>query len=359
MAQSREQFTGGDEGPGPREDSVSLCGMNKLEASLTPEADVKHDYQLQEMCNNSRQENDANLNHRLLQEDEGNEDCQLEGSYKRNVCEQGSCQNSPSARCNEKEQNEANKKNHLLKSGSFSPAEKSPINEQLHKGEAVYRNGNAFQSGKFSSSSSQLQQAPAESYIGSPLEEIKICRGYDIQTDKQTNRDPQALPSSPSSTSLSISRGCVIAGPHYRHISPAEEDGRSAANDIRDDDRLCRRDEREMEQIESLCNSIEKEQEKGDWQQALQSAKEDDPHLQTNQGTVVKAKLSPYSVISVTSVLPNVRKVIAIYFHPQCSFSIERTLSVLSSVCCLMFLDVYICDLLKYCDCYSLDDCNL
>ena len=312
MAQSGEQFTGGEEGSWPREDSVSLCGMNKLEAPLTPEADVKHDYQLQEMCNNSRQENDANLNHRLLQGDEGNEHCQLEESYKRDVCEQGSCQSSPSARYNKKEENEANKKNHLLKSGSFSPAQKPAINEQLLKGEAVYRNGNA----RFSSSS-QLQQAPVDSYIGSPLEEIKMCRGYDIQTDKQSNTNPQALPSSPSSTSLSISRGCVIAGPHYSHVSPAEEDGRSAANYIRDDDRLCRRDEREMEQIESVCNSIEKEQEKGDWQQALQSVKEDDPHLQTNQGRVVNAKLSPYSVISVTSVRSNVRKVIAIYFHPH------------------------------------------
>ena len=336
MAQSGEQFTGGEEGLGPREDSVSLCGMNKLEVSLTPEADVKHDYQLQEMCNNRRQENDANLNHRLLQEDEGNEDCQLEESYKRDVCEQGSCQSSPSARCNKKEKNEANKKNKLLKSGRFSPAEKPAINGELHKGEAVYRNGNAFQSGRFSSSSppsSQLQQAPAESYIGSPLEEIKTCRGYDIQTDKQTNRNPQALPSSPSSTSLSISRGCVIAGPHYRHISPAEEDGRSAANDIRDDDRLFRRDEREMEQIESVYNSIERAQEKGDWQQALQSVKEDDPHLQTNQGRVVNAKLSPYSVISVTSVFPYVRKVITIYFHPQWSFRTQKTLLVLFSVC--------------------------
>ena len=177
MAQSGEQFTGGEEGSGPREDSVSFCRMNKLEAPLTPETDVKHDYQLQEMCNNSRQENDANLNHRLLQEDEGNEDCQLEESYKRDVCEQGSCQSSPSATCNEKEQNEANKKNHLLKSGSCSPAEKPAINEEIHKGEAVYRNGSAFQSGRFSSSSlpsSQLQQAPVESYIGSPLEEIKM-----------------------------------------------------------------------------------------------------------------------------------------------------------------------------------------
>ena len=291
MAQSEEQFTGGEEGPGPREDSMSLCGMNKLEASLTPEADVNHDYQLQEMCNNSRQENDANLRHRLLHEDEGNEDCQLEESYKRDMCEQGSCQSSLCARCNKKEQNEANKKNHLLKSGSFSPAEKLPINEELHKGEAVHRNGNAFQSGRFSSSSSspQLKQAPVESYIGSPLEEIKMCRGYDIQTDKQTNTSPQALPCSPPSTSLSISAGCVIAGPHYSHISPTEEDGRSTANDIRDDDRLCRRDEREMEQIESVCNSIEKEQEKGDWQQVLQSVKEDDPRSQTNQGTVVTA----------------------------------------------------------------------
>ena len=322
MAQSGEQFTGGEEGSGPREDPVSLCGMNKLEVPLTPEADVKHDYQLQEMYNNSRQENDANLNHRLLQEDEGNEDCQLEESYKRDVCEQESCQSSPSARCNKKEENEANKKNYLLKSGSYSPAQKPAINEQLLKGEAVYRNCNASQSGRFSTPSSQLQQAPAESYIGSPLEE--------------TNRDPQALPSSPSSTSLSISRGCVIAGPHYSHISPAEEDVRSAANDIRDNDRLCRRDEREMEQIESVCNSIEKEQEKGDWQQALQLVKEDAPHLQTNQGTVVNAKLSPYSLISDTSVLSNVRKVIAIYFQPQCSFSIEKTLSVLCSVCYLM-----------------------
>ena len=341
MAQSGEQFTGGEGGSGPREDSgFSVCGMNKVEAPLTPEADVKHDYQLQEMCNNSRHKKDANLNHRLLQEDERNEDCQVEGSYKRNVCEQGSCQSSPSARCNEKEQNEANKNNHLLKSGSFSPAQKPAINEQLHKGEVVYRNGNAFQSGRFSSSSSppssQLQQAPVESYIGSPLEEVKMCRGYDIQTAKQTNTNPQALPSSPSSTSLSISRGCVIAGPHYSHISPAEEDGRSAANDIRDDDRLCRRDEREMEQIESVCNSIEKEQEKGDWQQALQLVKEDDPHLQTNQGTVVHAKLSPFSLISVTSVLSNVRKVIAICFHPQCSLSIEKTLSGLCSVCYLI-----------------------
>ena len=311
MAQSGEQFAGGEERSGPREDSMSLCGMNKLEASLTPEADVKHDYQLQEMCNNSRQENDVNLRHRLLYEDEGNQDCQLEEIYKRDMCEQGSCKSSPCARCNKKEQNEANKKNHLLKSGSFSPAQKPVINEELHKGEAVHRNGNAFQSGRFSSSSSQLKQAPVESYIGSPLEEIKMCGGYDIQTDKQTNTSPQALPSSPPSTSLSISGGCVIAGPHYSHISPAEKDGRSAANDIRDDDRLCRRDEREMEQIELVCNSIEKEQEKGDWQQVLQSVKEDDPHLQTNQGTVVNAKLSPYSLISV---LYNVRKEIAIYF---------------------------------------------
>ena len=312
------------------------------------------------MCNNSRQENDANLKHRLLQDDEGNEDCQLEESYKRDVCEQGSCQSSPSTRCNEKEQNEANKKNHLLKSGSFSPAQKPAINEDLHKGEAVYRNGNAFQSGKFSSSSStpssQLQQAPAESYIGSPLEKIKMCRGYGIQTDKQTNTNPQALPSSPSSTSLSISRGCVIVGPRNSHVSLAEEDGRSATNDIRDNDRLCRRDEREMEQIESVCNSIEKEQEKGDWQQALQLVKEDDPHLQTNQGTVVNAKLSPCSLISVTSARPNVRKVIAIYFHPQCSLSIEKTLLVLSSVCYLM-VRLHLCLVEIYCDCYCVDDC--
>ena len=105
-----------------------------------------------------------------------------------------------------------------------------------------------------------------------------------------------------------------------------------------------------MEQIESVCNSIEKKQEKGDWQQALQSVKEDDPHLQTNQGiVVVNAKLPPYSVISVTSVLPNVRKVIAIYFHPLRSFSIEKTLSVFFSVCYLMSWGVLV--LLKHFSC--------
>ena len=228
MAQSGEQFTGGEKGPGPGENSMSLHGMNKLVASLTPEVDVKHDYQLEEMysSNNDREKNDANLRDRLLQLDEvegGNEDIQLEESYKRDMCHKGSSQISTRNGSNQKEQNEANQRNHVLKPDRLSPTEMQAINEEVHGGDAVYGNGDASQSTNSSFSTSccefQQQSQTADSHIGSSsLEEIKMCRGYDIQSDKQTNTSPQALPSTSSRTSLSINGQRLIArAPLYSH----------------------------------------------------------------------------------------------------------------------------------------------
>ena len=322
MAQSGEQFAGEEEGSDSKEDSMSPCRMNKLVAPVNLEVDGKH-YQLQQ--HGTGKENDANQKERLLDSDNGdsdtdvNEGCQLGDGYKRDLCQGRSCHNAPYKSAN----NEANGRRSLFNGDCSSPIFTDSIKDDIYKSESETDNGKetspkrgqsvttkeevfncrdkfVLRKEKVSNSgvssveslslcSTSPEKTPSGSCSASPLEEMKPGTAYDIQFDKQTNRDPQARPSSLPCTSQSIKGECLNAGPHYRHISrPTGRHGRSAANDIRDDDRLCSTDEREMEQIESVCNSIEKVQEKKetDWQLQIQKEKKQNLHsLQEYQGT--------------------------------------------------------------------------
>ena len=300
MAQSREQFAGEEERSNSKEDSMSLCRMNKLVAPVNSQYGVEHSYQLQELYHGGNGNlNDANQKERLLGgtvdgdcDSDVNGGCQLEESYKRDGCQEKSVlYNSPNC----EETNEANKESVLFNGSCPSPRFRDTIKDNLYKGETMIsrekesdvHSESSAESLSFSSTSPQ--ETPAGICAGSLLEETKPSTGYDIQFDNQTNTDPRGLPPSPPSTSLSITEEYLTAGPHYRHItSPAERDSRPAANDIRDNDRLCKGDERETGQIESRCNSLEKVQEKKGLDCQLQIQKEqkqeEDLYLQEDQG---------------------------------------------------------------------------